>query len=216
MTLILDPKLGQVERDDAAPEGRFLNTGQLDTQTEHNPDAFLHAELFCAKYLDILPEAPAVILRAGVQPDGQLTDLEQPHDKVATLIFDARRRDQTRYLWELIVAKSGEGMSVWQLGIASDNSLAVVRKFDAQSNLRSANFCDYNLLGAQIFGLANSDAVAVEAQELRRKRTNAELELTQFAVEGLTKYAPRLYDKKLAQREEVVARIGFVPTSILE
>jgi len=207
MATILTPENFTLEPQGAAKGYSFFYKA---AEQAFNSNPYDFATNFFIRFGDVLAEDVGVVLQAGIETNGTLVDIKDTA-KVnnLTLVFDARRRENCEYTWQLAVADTN-GREVHQLHITPGGCRATYLSFDAQGRLQAADEGhDRAELAEKIQSLALHNRLRSEAKELRRARAKMERELEDFSVKGILGLDPTFYDREIARKQRMLDILGF-------
>ena len=149
---------------------------------------------------------------------GVVAQIERPTDITETLLFDARRRGQSKYLWELTHGRRG-ARKIWQPEVSPDSSSGrfyTTTNQGVQIGARKLEDSELNELLAYIAAFLDSAEVTEQIQARLNRRSRTEKSLADFALKNwpgpdAKSRDLRKYKKDYQRREGIIRGIGFTP-----
>lgn len=209
MSTILTPEIGQQE----AANDRFFF---YETEAIESRDVFAFSRNFSCRYSDLLPESAGLVLQTAADADGKLVGIHDANKiQNLTLCFDARP-GPTAYVWEL--TETGlEGRDVYQLHTSPDSYAVYHFSFDMQGRLLAKQpYEDREELVEKVRMVAQHDRMREGAEKMRRSRDQMVRNLSRFSVEAITKLNPKLYEKEIARKQNMIDHLGFLAMKPME
>ncbi|MGH7237231.1 MAG: hypothetical protein ACREGF_01710, partial [Candidatus Saccharimonadales bacterium] len=136
-----------------------------------------------------------------------------------TLLFDARRRQNRQFTWQISDADS-MGRSVWRFESSWVESTAKLFEINSQGRIMSQRpLAVHEIVALQerIFGLANSPETAASVAVLRAQKLQAEQALAIYSVMEVYRHNMRKlgsFKTELENRQDAVDKIGFMPSQL--
>jgi hypothetical protein len=175
-------------------------------------------EAYWQEHQDLMPQEFGAVAMVRLGEEGKVLEAYSPERMCQNLsvILDARTRANGAFLWQITEA-STSGRNVVQLTASGDFITGRQYELDAQGRLtRLAGLTDGIDAAAQkIVSILKLPIVTRVVSELRTTRGSMITSVKNFKDDP-PKLGKALYQKRLQEKEQVVARGGFTPLALYE
>lgn len=192
-----------------ATDSRFFVEPSKDAKS-----LYMNTVMFALINGDYINETSTLIAQYGTN-NGEIVDLEKPHDSITTIVLDTSRSVDRVYGWELTRAQIHGERDVIKINSTPECVTASQYHFSSQGRL-SGYINNINPEDSidEIVSIVDSEIVNLKIEEYNKSVKSADEALTKMIVSGCKKYTDKLLLDKIDKLEKQKSKIGFSAISL--